>query len=180
MLSPGLLVNLCWSFHFEVESSCITIFWVPEDGGGLTDVVQTERGTWPLKRRKTPQEGDLLVHRRDRPAVRHRHRPGHDAQELLRWQERLCGSRHLELVDSMHPQRDETEPRQREHTSASGDKHPSSAKPFCRGIVLLNQFSYFSSFLSARKMLECQKETTQVLVFKNLNWHLSALCKLDY
>lgn len=70
----------------------------PEGGGRVSDVVPTQRGTRPHQGGAPPPEGDVLVHRGDRPALHHRVGSGHAAEELLQRQEGLGGSLHLELL----------------------------------------------------------------------------------
>jgi len=97
----SLWIHRCRSFYFSVGVVLRRHPRGPEGGGRLSDVVPAQGGARPHEGRAPPGARDLLVHRRNRPAVRHRPRPSRDAQELLQREERLRGGRHLELVVSI-------------------------------------------------------------------------------
>lgn len=63
-------------------------------------MVPAEGGARPFEGGAPPGAGHLLVHGRNRPAVRDRHRSGDDAEELLHREEGLRGSDHLEAAVS--------------------------------------------------------------------------------
>lgn len=107
-LPSGLLpclwvVNKCFVYLFISLASAGVVLrcysWDPEGGDRVSDVVPTPRGSWPHQGGAPPPEGNVLVHRGDRPAVHHRVRSGHAAEELLLWQEEFGGGLHLELLN---------------------------------------------------------------------------------
>lgn len=104
LFCPGLLPDsplaCIWHFPFSVGVIMRHHSRADEDRDWVADAVQTEGGPGPHQSRGPPQASDLLVHRRDCPIVFHRCRTGHDAQELLRGEERFCCSHYIELCSS--------------------------------------------------------------------------------
>lgn len=118
----GFSFWLSLTFPFTVGVILCRHSWADEDRDWIADAVQTEGGPGPHQSRGPPQASDLLVSRRNCPVVFDRCRTGHDAQELLRGEERFCCSHYIDW-DTMLQQKNE---------NLSEKCYPSTVTPSCQ------------------------------------------------